>query len=90
MDKTARYFDKWATMGRSEDMEIGHGFNVNKFLDSVNFVIKPLVFTDLTWVFCSIVGRINYKGVSNYEKNIHKNSILNVYVWRSFNFSNCR
>ena len=36
MDKTARYFDKWATIGRSEDMEIGHGFNVNKFLDSID------------------------------------------------------
>ena len=29
MDKTARYFDKWATIGRSEDMEIGLGTNVN-------------------------------------------------------------
>ena len=37
MDKTARYFDRWATKGRSEDMEIGHGTNVNKFFDNITF-----------------------------------------------------
>ena len=37
MDKTARYFDKWATIGRSEEMEIGHRTNVNKFLDNIAF-----------------------------------------------------
>ena len=25
MDKTAKYFDHWANIGRSEDMEKGHG-----------------------------------------------------------------
>ena len=37
MDKTARYFDKWATIGRSEEMEVGHGTNVNKFLNNIVF-----------------------------------------------------
>ena len=46
MDKTARYFDKWATIGRSEEMEIGHGNNVNKFLDNIAFD-KTFTFLDI-------------------------------------------
>ena len=46
MDKTARYFDKWATIGRSEEMEIGHGNNVNKFLDNIAFD-KKFTFLDI-------------------------------------------
>ena len=36
MDKTARYFDRWASTGRAEEMEKGHGNNVNKFLDKID------------------------------------------------------
>ena len=40
MDKTAKYFDHWANIGRSEDMEKGHGTTVNKFLDKISFEKK--------------------------------------------------
>ena len=36
MDKTAKVFDTWATAGRSEEMEKGHGMSVSKFLGSVS------------------------------------------------------
>ena len=37
MDNTAKVFDRWATAGRSEEMEMGHGVTVSKFLDSLSF-----------------------------------------------------
>ena len=37
MDKTARVFDRWATAGRSEEMEDGHGVTVGKFLGRISF-----------------------------------------------------
>ena len=46
MDKTARYFDKWALTGRAEEMEKGHGNNVNKFLDKIDFE-KEFTFLDI-------------------------------------------
>ena len=46
MDKTAKYYDKWATIGRSEEMEIGHGTNVNKFLNKITFD-KKFTFLDI-------------------------------------------
>jgi SAM-dependent methyltransferase len=36
MDKTSKLFDKWATAGRSEEMEKGHGTTVNQFLDKLS------------------------------------------------------
>ena len=46
MDKTAKVFDTWATAGRSEEMEKGHGMSVSKFLGSVSFD-KPFSFLDI-------------------------------------------
>ena len=47
MDKTAKYFDHWANIGRSEDMEKGHGTTVNKFLSKISFEKKLSSFIDL-------------------------------------------
>ncbi len=38
-DKTSRLFDKWAKIGRSEEMEKGHGTTVNQFLEKLS--LKP-------------------------------------------------
>jgi len=46
MDKTAKIFDIWATAGRSEEMEKGHGMSVSRFLGSVSFD-KPFSFLDI-------------------------------------------
>ena len=46
MDNTAKVFDRWATAGRSEEMEMGHGVTVSKFLDSLSFD-KPFSFLDV-------------------------------------------
>ena len=46
MDNTAKMFDSWATAGRSEEMEKGHGVTVSKFLDSLSFD-KPFSFLDI-------------------------------------------
>ena len=46
MDNTARVFDSWATAGRSEEMEKGHGVTVGKFLGSLSFD-KPFSFLDI-------------------------------------------
>ena len=35
MDKTSKLFDVWANVGRSEEMEKGHGTTVNQFLDKL-------------------------------------------------------
>ena len=40
MDKTSKYFDHWAKIGKSEDMEKGHGVTVNKFLNKIQFSDK--------------------------------------------------
>jgi len=46
MDKISQLFDKWAKIGRAEDMERGHGTTVNKFLDKLSFD-KPFTFLDI-------------------------------------------
>ena len=46
MDNTARVFDSWATAGRSEEMEKGHGVTVGKFLGNLSFD-KPFSFLDI-------------------------------------------
>ena len=46
MDNTAKMFDSWATAGRSEEMEKGHGVTVSKFLDGLSFD-KPFSFLDI-------------------------------------------
>ena len=45
-DKTSRLFNKWAKIGRAEEMEKGHGTTVNKFLDKLTFE-KPFTFLDI-------------------------------------------
>ena len=72
MDKTARYFDKWATIGRSEEMEIGHGNNVNKFLDNIAFD-KTFTFLDIGcgngWVVRKISQIPNCKQAIGIDKS---------------------
>ena len=46
MDKTSELFDKWAEIGRSEEMEKGHGITVNKFLNKLIFE-KSFSFLDI-------------------------------------------
>ena len=46
MDGVQKTFDKWAQNGRAELMEIEHGKNVSKFLDSISFE-KPFSFLDM-------------------------------------------
>jgi len=37
MDGVRKTFDKWAQNGRAELMEVEHGKNVSKFLQTVSF-----------------------------------------------------
>lgn len=46
MDEVRKTFDKWAQNGRAELMEVEHGKNVSKFLQSVTFD-KPFTFLDV-------------------------------------------
>ena len=46
MDNTAKMFDSWATAGRSEEMEKGHGVTVGKFLGRLSFD-NPFSFLDI-------------------------------------------
>ena len=72
MDKTGKYFDKWATIGSSEEMEIGHGQNVNKFLDTVTFD-KKFTFLDIGcgngWVVRKMVQIPTCKHATGIDKS---------------------
>jgi len=46
MDGVRKTFDKWAQNGRAELMEVEHGKNVSKFLQTVSFD-KPFTFLDV-------------------------------------------
>jgi ubiquinone/menaquinone biosynthesis C-methylase UbiE len=46
MDGVRKTFDEWAQNGRAELMEIEHGKNVLKFLDTISFD-KPFTFLDV-------------------------------------------
>ena len=46
LDQTSELFDRWAEIGKSEDMEKGHGTTVNKFLNKLIFE-KPFSFLDI-------------------------------------------
>ena len=46
MDKTTNLFNSWAKAGRAEEMEVGHGVTVGKFLGSISFD-KPFSFLDI-------------------------------------------
>ncbi len=46
MDGVRKTFDKWAQNGRAELMEMEHGKNVSKFLQTISFD-KPFKFLDV-------------------------------------------
>ena len=66
MDRTAKYFDHWANIGRSEDMEKGHGTTVNKFLDKISFVLCILLgssaLASLLTLIAAIASKTNNNG----------------------------
>ena len=76
MDGVQKTFDKWAQNGRAELMEIEHGKNVSKFLDSISFE-KPFSFLDMGcgngWVVRKMSNMQNCKkaiGIDKSEKMI--------------------
>jgi len=84
MDKTAKYFDKWATIGRSEEMEVGHGTNVNKFLNKITFD-KKFSFLDIGcgngWVVRKMSGIPTCKqaiGIDKSKNMINKAKIKKI------------
>ncbi len=72
MDKVQQTFDKWAQNGRAELMEIEHGKNVSKFLDSISFE-KPFSFLDVGcgngWVVRMISKMENCKKAMGIDKS---------------------
>ena len=77
MDKVKETFDKWAKNGRAELMELEHGKNVSKFLQSVSFE-KPFTFLDMGcgngWVVRKIAKEKNCKKAVGIDKS--KNMIV--------------
>ena len=76
MDDVRKTFDKWAQNGRAELMEIEHGGNVLKFLQTISFD-KPFTFLDVGcgngWVVRQIAKEKNCKkaiGIDKSEKMI--------------------
>ena len=72
MDGVQKTFDKWAQNGRAELMEIEHGKNVSKFLDSISFE-KPFSFLDMGcgngWVVRKISEIKNCKKAVGIDKS---------------------
>jgi len=72
MDQVIKTFDKWAQNGRAELMEIEHGKNVSKFLESVSFD-KPFTFLDIGcgngWVVKKISKNNNCKKAIGIDKS---------------------
>ena len=72
MDKTSRLFDKWAKIGRAEEMEKGHGTTVNKFLDKLVFE-KSFTFLDIGcgngWVVRKIAQLSKCKSAVGIDKS---------------------
>ncbi len=64
MDKVRKTFDKWAQNGRAELMEMEHGNNVSKILQTISFD-KPFEFLDVGcgngWVVRKIAKENNCK-----------------------------
>ncbi len=78
MDQVRKTFDKWAQNGRAELMEIEHGKNVSKFLESIQFD-KPFTFLDVGcgngWVVKKISKNNNCKkaiGIDKSKKWLYK------------------
>lgn len=72
MDQVRKTFDKWAQNGRAELMEIEHGKNVSKFLESISFD-KPFTFLDIGcgngWVVKKISKNNNCKKATGIDKS---------------------
>ena len=72
MDQVRKTFDKWAQNGRAELMEIEHGKNVSKFLESISFD-KPFTFLDVGcgngWVVKKISKNNNCKKATGIDKS---------------------
>ncbi len=83
-------FDKWAQNGRAELMEIEHGGNVSKFLESISFD-KPFTFLDVGcgngWVVKKISKNNNCKkaiGIDKSKKMIEQASKKTDYIKEEF------
>jgi ubiquinone/menaquinone biosynthesis C-methylase UbiE len=72
MDGVRKTFDKWAQNGRAELMEIEHGKNVSKFLQTISFD-KPFTFLDVGcgngWVVRKIAKEKNCKKSTGIDKS---------------------
>ena len=72
MDQVRKTSDKWAQNGRAELMEIEHGENVSKFLESIPFD-KPFTFLDVGcgngWVVKKISKNNNCKKATGIDKS---------------------
>lgn len=72
MDKVRKTFDEWAQNGRAELMEIEHGKNVSKFLESIPFD-KKFTFLDVGcgngWVVRKIAKEDNCEKVIGIDKS---------------------
>lgn len=72
MDGVRKTFDEWAQNGRAELMEIEHGKNVVKFLQTIPFD-KPFTFLDVGcgngWVVRKIAKEKNCKKATGIDKS---------------------
>ena len=72
MDGVRKTFDEWAQNGRAELMEIEHGKNVSKFLQTISFD-KPFRFLDVGcgngWVVKKIAREKNCKKAIGIDKS---------------------
>ena len=72
MDGVRKTFDKWAQNGRAELMEVEHGKNVSKFLQTVSFD-KPFTFLDVGcgngWVVRKIAKEEKCKKSTGIDKS---------------------
>ncbi|KFM16510.1 Trans-aconitate 2-methyltransferase protein [Marine Group I thaumarchaeote SCGC AAA799-D11] len=72
MDKVRKTFDSWAQSGRAELMEVEHGKNVSKFLNTISFD-KPFSFLDVGcgngWVVRNIAKESNCKKAIGIDKS---------------------
>ena len=72
MDAVRKTFDKWAQNGRAELMEVEHGKNVLKFLQTISFD-KPFTFLDVGcgngWVVRQIAKEKNCKKATGIDKS---------------------
>ncbi|QLH06441.1 class I SAM-dependent methyltransferase [Nitrosopumilus ureiphilus] len=72
MDRVRKTFDEWAQNGRAELMELEHGKNVSKFLQTISFD-KPFTFLDVGcgngWVVKKIAREKNCRKVVGIDKS---------------------